>query len=118
MTDAAGDGWNGYVFTIRQQETSIVTTFGSTFTTGATHGPQDIDIPSGYPTSIVVAVAGSKSQEIGFDIKDPSGKSVCDRSPGIRFENDIIFCTFCPNCTVPRLVSYSVTLRDSGSNGW
>lgn len=44
MEDHSGDGWNGYFFTVMQGQ-SIVSTFGSDFTSGRTHGPQEILIP-------------------------------------------------------------------------
>lgn len=41
MTDSFGDGYNGYVFGIRQGK-SIVTVFGDQFMSGSHQGPIDI----------------------------------------------------------------------------
>lgn len=61
MTDSFGDGYNGYVFGIRQGK-SIVTVFGDQFVSGSHQGPIDIQLKSGVDTQVVVTVAGRNPQ--------------------------------------------------------
>lgn len=61
LTDSYGDGWNGYVFGIRQKN-SIVTVFGNEFTNGAKQGPIEIEVKSGIEAEIVVSVVGYNPQ--------------------------------------------------------
>lgn len=61
MIDTYGDGWNGYIFGVRQNN-MIVTVFGEQFKSGSEQGPVDIDIKSGVETEIVVVVVGRNPQ--------------------------------------------------------
>ena len=67
---------------------------------------------------MVVGAAGDKSHEVGFNIKSSNGSTVCNRNPGYDFMDNIIFCTFCPNCSSSLYGPYEVRLYDQGSNGW
>lgn len=117
MSDSFGDGWNGYVMGVRQQN-SIITVFGEEFKSGSEQGPIDIEIKSGVETEIVVAVVGKNSHEIGFKILNSEGKEICSRKPGSQFQDSIIFCSFCPSCESSNKVTYELTLTDASKNGW
>lgn len=41
LTDSVGDGWNGYIFGLRQNN-HIMTVFGQDFKRGAQQGPIEI----------------------------------------------------------------------------
>lgn len=58
MTDAYGDGWNGYVFGFRQAG-KIVATFGNNFRSGKNFGPVSLKVTKDVDTEIVVAVVGT-----------------------------------------------------------
>lgn len=57
LTDAYGDGWNGYIFGVKQRG-SIVTVFGQQFVYGSEQGPFDIQVKSGIETQVIVVVTG------------------------------------------------------------
>ena len=58
MTDTVGDGWNGNVFGIRQNNT-IVTTFGSDFIDGPSYGPITLYVMRNVRATLVVVSVGS-----------------------------------------------------------
>jgi hypothetical protein len=58
MTDSKGDGWNGNVLAIRQNNT-VVGLFGSLFTSGSSSGPINIRVNARFETHIVVFRKGS-----------------------------------------------------------
>jgi hypothetical protein len=60
MSDTYGDGWNGNVLGIKQNNT-IVGTFGDTFTTGSAVNPVYIVVQGDFQAEIVVLQAGTKS---------------------------------------------------------
>lgn len=67
MTDSYGDGWNGNIIGIRQNN-YIVATFGNDFKTGKTFGPSNITISANFNAEIVVAQKGSYTSEVGFTV--------------------------------------------------
>jgi hypothetical protein len=58
MLDSWGDGWNGNVLGIKQNNV-IVGTFGSGFSTGRTFGPAYIIVNNTLETQIVVVQKGN-----------------------------------------------------------
>ncbi len=58
LSDSAGDGWNGNVLAIKQNNT-IVGTFGDTFTSGSTKGPFYIVVQPQAEVRIVVTTLGT-----------------------------------------------------------
>jgi len=59
MSDSAGDGWNGVVLGFKQGS-QIVASFGSSFTSGNSHGPVSVEVPSNKETKIVLVKKGQK----------------------------------------------------------
>lgn len=116
LTDSFGDGWNGNVLGISQQGT-IVAIFGSKFTSGSNYGPVILPVKKGIQASVVVSVYASWTSEIGFTIKDDTGKVIYTRVPQ-SYSADYIFKTFCPYCTVPSTADIFLTLTDSYGDGW
>lgn len=47
MTDLKGDGWNGNVLAVRQNNT-VVGTFGLNFSSGSSYGPVYVSINSNF----------------------------------------------------------------------
>lgn len=95
MTDSFGDGWNGNVIGIRQNNT-IVATFGGSFTSGSAAGPILIQIYGRTETRIVVSQLGSKPEEVGFTITAPNGTIIYRQLATTSFNTSTIFSTFCP----------------------
>lgn len=58
MTDSFGDGWEGTVLGIKQNDT-IVGTFGNGFTSGGSSGPVYIVVQGNLETQVVVTTLGS-----------------------------------------------------------
>lgn len=58
MTDSYGDGWNGNILAIRQNNT-IIGTFGSTFTEGSSTSPVYIVVQGSLRAQIIVSTIGS-----------------------------------------------------------
>ena len=58
MVDSWGDGWNGNIIAIKQNNT-IVGTFGSTFTSGSSNGPVYITVQGSMEAQVVVYQLGS-----------------------------------------------------------
>ena len=58
MIDSWGDGWNGNIIAIKQNNT-IVGTFGSTFTSGSSNGPVYITVQGSMEAQVVVYQLGS-----------------------------------------------------------
>lgn len=95
MTDFFGDGWNGNVISVKQNN-AVVGTFGGNFTNGSSSGPLYILVQGGFEVQIVVSQLGSKSEEVGFIVKAPNGTTIHQRSSGTIFDTDQVLSTFCP----------------------
>jgi len=61
LSDSFGDGWNGNIIGIKQNNT-IIGTFGNTFTTGTTNGPFYIVVQANAEVRIIVTTLGTKTQ--------------------------------------------------------
>lgn len=68
MGDTYGDGWNGNIMGIKQNN-QIVAIFGDSFTSGSS-AVQQVSILGGVSYSIVVFQYGSWRYEIFYKIKD------------------------------------------------
>lgn len=60
MKDSGGDGWNGYVFGVKQ-DGEVVSTFGEGFTSGSTSSVSDLGVGLNKTAEIFVVTAGTKS---------------------------------------------------------
>lgn len=117
MTDSYGDGWNGNVLVIEQNDI-VLGTFGASFTTGVSSGPIFIPVPAGVLTQIAVSQLGTKTNEIGFTVKAPNGTAIHLRTSGNTFDISTIFATFCPLGVCPTTSTLIVTMTDSYGDGW
>lgn len=120
LSDTYGDGWNSNIIGFMQNDV-IVKTFGQNFINGKAPVPNPINItiPSNLQTQIVVAKLASWSNEIGFIVKYLNGTLIHQRTPA-TFSSQTVFANFCPvsPCVVNPTVTFYVTLKDSGNNGW
>lgn len=80
MGDSYGDGWTGTVIGIEQNGV-IVDAFGSSFVSGYVDSAT-VALCDGYATNVVVQNPGNWSEEISFDIIDPSGATVASWTAG------------------------------------
>ena len=117
LSDSFGDGWNGTVLAIKQNNT-IVGTFGSTFTSGSTKGPFYIVVQGTSEVRIVVSTLGTKTNEVGFVVKASNGTIIHQRNSGATFTAATVFSTFCPIGGCPATMDLTVTLTDSFGDGW
>lgn len=117
LTDSFGDGWNGNVLSIRQNNT-VAGTFGSTFTSGSTSGPFYVVVQGSSEVRIAVHQLGTKTNEIGFIVKASNGTIIYQRSSGTTFDASTTFSTFCPLGGCPGTLLLTVTMTDSFGDGW
>ena len=119
MTDSWGDGWEGTVLAIRQNNV-VVGTFGNLFTYGTSSGPVYITVVGNVEAQVVVSTLGGYTNEVGFVIKAPNGTIIHQRNSGSSFPFTILFKTFCPigGCPVLQTVTYKVSTTDSWGDGW
>lgn len=119
MTDSYGDGWNGNVLAIKQND-AVVGTFGSLFTTGTTSGPVFITVQGNVEAKIVVSTFGTWTEEVGFTVTAPNGTEIYRRNSGSQFKSDILFKSFCPvdGCPVVQTVTYQLSMTDAWGDGW
>ena len=117
MTDSGNDGWNNNILGIKQNN-SIVGIFGDQFTLGDTAGPVSIIVQGNLATQIVVVELGSKSNEIGFIVTGSNGTIIYQRTSGTTFTSTKRFATFCPVSGCANLLTLTITMTDSGSDGW
>ena len=117
MTDSFGDGWKSNVLGIRQNN-AIVGHFGNIFTTGSSSGPVSVIVQGNLSTQIVVVTLGTKTNEIGFVVKAPNGTIIHQRTSGVIFDKSSVFSIFCPVSGCLNLLTLTVTMTDSGSDGW
>lgn len=117
MTDSAGDGWNGNVISVKQNN-AVVGTFGGNFTSGSSSGPFYIPIQGGLEVQIVVSQLGTKSDEVGFTIKAPNGTIIHQRNSGTAFTAGTLFSTFCPQGGCPLTLMLNISMTDTYGDGW
>ena len=117
MSDSFGDGWNGNILGIRQNN-SIVGTFGGTFTSGYASNPVYISVQGNFQAEIVVIQAGTKSNEARFIIRAPNGTIIYQKSNTATFTTATIFLTFCPINNCPNTLILSITMTDTLGDGW
>lgn len=75
MSDSIGDGWQGIIIAIKQNNT-IIGTFGSAFTWGYTSGPVYITINGSLDTLIVVNQTAANTNQVGFVVRGPGGNII------------------------------------------
>ena len=61
MIDSAGDGWNGNVLAIKQ-DNAVVGTFGTNFASGASSGPVTITVQGDKEVQVSVSQVGTKTE--------------------------------------------------------
>lgn len=117
LSDSYGDGWNGNVLGFKQNRT-LISTFGTAFTTGTSRGPFFITVTNNLNIQIVVTTLGRKTEEVGLIVRHPNGTILYIRNSGTAFTATSYFTIFCPNSGCPNTVDLVITMTDSGSNGW
>lgn len=61
---------------------------------------------------------GIKTNEVGFVIKSASGAVLLQRAAGKTFDQYRTFGIFCPGANCTNILALTITMTDSGSNGW
>lgn len=117
MNDSAGDGWNGNILAIRQNNT-IVGTFGTGFISGSSSGPVYITIQGNSEVQIVVQQVGTKINETAFTVRFPNQTLAFSKAYNTTYNASSILGTFCAFGGCPTTISLVVTMTDSGGNGW
>lgn len=117
MTDSGSDGWNGNVISIKQNN-NVVGTFGGSFTSGGSSGPVYMIIQGNLTAQIIVSQLGTKTNEVAFTIKAPNGTTLHQRNSGNTFAANELIEVFCILGGCPATTWVTVTMTDSGSNGW
>lgn len=116
-----GDGWNGNVLALKQNNT-VVGIFGNYFTSGFSAGPIYITVTSNIPVQVVVSTYGYNQYQMGFKIKAPNGTIIYQRTGGAKshFYPDVVFTDFCPGtgCPINPYVKYRLYLYASWNYGW
>lgn len=81
LTDSASDGWDGALMQVRQNGV-VVTTLGTTFTSGG--GPVNVTVPlcENYPFELFWHVAGSWPSEVGVAIINNFGQTIFTKPAG------------------------------------
>jgi len=120
MGDSAGDGWNGNVFGV-MQDNVIVGTFGETFTGGAAgNSPVYILVNANKYTQIIVKQLGTGKNDISFIVKAQNGTTIYQKTAGTPFYATTIFSTFCLSaaCPAPATLNLTIIMTDSYGDGW
>lgn len=117
MTDTKGDGWNGNILAIKQNDT-IIGTFGGAFTTGATADPVYIRIQVNLAVQAVISTLGSATNEVLFAVRALNGSLLYQRTTGSVFTAIDIFFTICPNGNCLNTLTLMITMTDSFGDGW
>ena len=117
MTDSFGDGWNGNVISIKQNN-NVVGTFGGAFTSGSSSGPVYMLVQGNITAQIVVSQLGSKTNEVGFAIRAPNGTVLHQRNSGNTFTANTLLETFCILGGCPVTMWVTVNMTDSFGDGW
>lgn len=109
LVDSYGDGWNGAEVDLVDANGNVISTYGSSFTTG-----NSFIIPmglcSGNTFSFVVNSAGSFPSEIGINVIK-GGSVVASYAPGAGTAAGTVMTTFTTNCNLscPSLSDLVVT---------
>lgn len=119
MTDSVGDGWNGNILSIMQNDT-FVQSFGETFTYGMLTEPVYVLVQGNRFAQIYVNQLGSGTPEVGFVVKSPSGTTLCQKSVGTAFYSSTLFPRFCVagGCPTPATLNLTILIYDSYGDGW
>ena len=120
MVDSYGDGWNGALMGIQQQNAAgqwvTVATLGSTFTTGLTSTGY-ANLCSGDSARIIAEAPGSWSAEVGFTFTDLNGTTLVSRSSGTSYTTGTVFGTFLALCPSACPVNDTLTIAPQTSCG-
>lgn len=117
MSDTAGDGWNGNVLAIKQNNT-ILGTFGDGFTAGYASSPVYVAVKGNYQVEIVVLQVGTKSNQARFIVRAPNGTIIYQKSTSATFTAGAILSIFCPINNCPAVTILVITMSDTGNDGW
>jgi hypothetical protein len=117
MSDSGSNGWNSNILAIMQNN-NILGLFGNYFTAGASSGPISIIVQGNIPASVTVNQLGNKTNEVGFVIKSASAAILLQRAAGKTFDRYRTFGIFCPLANCTNMLALTITMTDSGSNGW
>lgn len=117
MTDSGSNGWNSNVLAIMQNN-NLLGLVGNYFTAGASSGPISIIVQGNLPVSVTVNQLGTKTNEVGFVVKSASGSILLQRAAGKTFDQYGTFGIFCPGANCTNILALTITMTDSGSNGW
>lgn len=119
MTDLEGDGWNGNILGVMQEDV-LLGTFGQDFNSGpAPVSPVYIMVEKSKFATIFVKELGFASSEVGFIVKSPSGTVLFQRAAGTSLISSAILTTLCLTspCLAPKTLNLTI-LMTSVSNGW
>lgn len=117
MTDSGSDGWNSNSLAV-MQNSSVVGVIGDYFKAGASSGPISIIVQGNLPVSITVNQLGNKTNEVGFVVKAANGTILLQRAAGKTFDQYRTFGFFCPLANCTNILALTITMTDSGSDGW
>ena len=113
-TDDYGDGWNGGVITIVQNDSTIGT---FTLDNGST-GTATYSVCSNYPVEFSW-MAGSYADEVSFTIQDGGAATVYTCADGSTLADTVFYTlnTPCPNCIAP-VVELTNLSTNSATISW
>ena len=113
-TDDYGDGWNGGVITIVQNDSTIGT---FTLDNGST-GTATYSVCSNYPVEFSW-MAGSYADEVSFTIQDGGAATVYTCADGSTLDDTVFYTlnTPCPNCIAP-VVELTNLSTNSATISW
>ena len=113
-TDSYGDGWNGGVITIVQNDSTIGT---FTIDNGNT-GSATYSVCSNSPV-VFSWTAGNYADEVSFTIQDGGGANVYTCSDGSTLDDTVFYTlnTPCPNCIAP-VVEITNLSTNSATISW
>lgn len=118
LTDSFGDGWNGNILAIKQNN-NIMGTFGNTFNSGSSFTyPIYIVVHANITAQIVVNQLGQKTNEVGFVVRNVNGPIIYQKNSGGTFDSTRIITIFCPQNGCLNILNLTVTLSDSVGDGW
>lgn len=117
MTDTKGDGWNGNILAIKQNDV-ILGTFGGAFTTGTTTDPVYIRVQIDLAVQAIVSSLGTATNEVLFVVRALNGTLFYQRTSGALFTAVDIFFTMCPNANCLNTLKLTINMTDSFGDGW
>lgn len=119
MTDTGGNGWSGNTMSVIQNS-AVVTTFGSTFTSGS--GPVTVTVPlaDGVPFQLRWNSGGTLPNQIAVSVLNPFGETLYTKVAGSGSQNSILFTgnASCTQCIKPTNVSVSGLTQTSATISW